>query len=144
MATPPNPAVASSAAPGGDMLSTILGALANRASTNPGQDFSQQSAALQGADPSMVLRQLEACNQMLGVLFVKTFQTLPNVANQVSATMKALSRAIKEAQQASNVNEAVGASAAGQGAGAPGAGPNPPPINFAAVTPGQTDQGAMT
>jgi hypothetical protein len=124
------------------MLSTILGALSNRASTNPGQDFSQQSAALQGADPSMVLRQLEQVNQILGVLFVKTFQTLPNVANQISATMKALSRAIKEGQQASNVTEAVSSNE--QGSSQSG---GQPPINFSPVTQGAVpgaDQGATT
>jgi hypothetical protein len=121
------------------MLSTVLGALSNRASTNPGQDFSQQSAALQGADPSMILRQLESTNQMLGVLFVKTFQTLPNVANQISATMKALSRAIKEAQQASNVSEVVNKGSED--------GSSQPPINFSAVSQGAVpgaDQGATT
>ena len=120
------------------MMGTILGALSNRASTNPGQDFSQQSAQLQGADPSMVLRQLESVNQMLGVLFVKTFQTLPNVANQISATMKALSRAIKEGQQASNVGEVVKGSEDGS---------QQSPINFSAVSQGQVpgaDQGATT
>lgn len=110
------------------MLGTILGALSNRASTNPGQDFSQQSAQLQGADPSMILRQLESTNQMLGVLFVKTFQTLPNVANQISATMKALSRAIKEAQQASNVGEVVSKGEDGSA--------GQPPINFSPVQQG--------
>jgi len=143
VATPPNPLAAQGGAPGGappggGMLSTILGALSNRASTNPGQDFSQQSAALQGADPSMILRQLEQVNQVLGVLFVKTFQTLPNVANQISATMKALSRAIKEGQQASNVTEAVGAN---EGGG------SQPPINFSPVSQGAVpgaDQGATT
>lgn len=139
MATPPNPLAAQGGAPpGGGMLSTILGALSNRASTNPGQDFSQQSAALQGADPSMVLRQLEQVNQILGVLFVKTFQTLPNVANQISATMKALSRAIKEGQQASNVTEAVSQNEQGSSQG---------PINFSPVAQGAVpgaDQGATT
>jgi hypothetical protein len=143
VATPPNPLVAPGGAPpGGGMLSTILGALSNRASTNPGQDFSQQSAALQGADPSMVLRQLEQVNQILGVLFVKTFQTLPNVANQISATMKALSRAIKEGQQASNVTEAVSANEQG-----PGQGGGQGPINFSPVAQGAVpgaDQGATT
>jgi hypothetical protein len=145
LATPTNPLMGGGAppgapggAPGGGMLSTILGALSNRASTNPGQDFSQQSAALQGADPSMVLRQLEAVNQVLGVLFVKTFQTLPNMANQISATMKALSRAIKEGQQASNVTEAVSKNEEGSGQG---------PINFSPVSQGAVpgaDQGATT
>jgi len=125
-------------APGGGMLSTILGALSNRASTNPGQDFSQQSAALQGADPGMVLRQLEQVNQVLGVLFVKTFQSLPNMANQISATMKALSRAIKEGQQASNVTEAVSKNEEGS---------SQPPISFSPVSQGTVpgaDQGATT
>lgn len=138
MATPPNPLVAGGAPQGGGMLSTILGALTNRSATNPGQDFSQQSAALQGADPSMVLRQLEQVNQVLGVLFVKTFQTLPNVANQISATMKQLSRAIKEGQQASTVTEAVSQNEQGASQG---------PINFSPVTQGAVpgaDQGATT
>ena len=138
MASPPNPLMGGGAPPGGGMLSTILGALSNRASTNPGQDFAQQSAALQGADPSMVLRQLEQVNQILGVLFVKTFQSLPNVANQISATMKSLSRAIKEGQQASNVTEAVSKNEEGS---------SQPPINFSAVSQGQVpgaDQGATT
>lgn len=138
MATPPNPLAAGGAPPGGGMLSTILGALTNRSATNPGQDFSQQSAALQGADPSMVLRQLEQVNQVLGVLFVKTFQTLPNVANQISATMKQLSRAIKEGQQASTVTEAVSSNEQGASQG---------PINFSPVAQGAVpgaDQGATT
>src|ERR1035437_5166334 len=109
------------------MLGAIMGALSKKASTNPGQDFSQQSAALQGADPSMILRQLESTNQMLGVLFVKAFQSLPNVANQISATMKALSRAIKEAQQASNVGEVVGKNEEGS---------TQPPISFSPVQQG--------
>jgi hypothetical protein len=121
------------------MLGTILGALSNRASTNPGQDFSQQSAQLQGADPSMILRQLDSINQMLGVLFVKTFQTLPNVANQISATMKALSRAIKEGQSASNVGEVVKNSEDGS---------TQPPINFSPVQqglpPGSDQQPGVT
>lgn len=137
MASPPNPLQGGGAPPqGGGGLGAILGALTNRASTNPGQDLSQQSSALQGADPSMILRQLESINQMLGVLFVKTFQSLPNVANQISATMKALSRAIKEGQQASNVGEVVGKS---EGAGSQ-------PISFSPVQQGLppgADQGGQ-
>ena len=90
----------------------------------------------------MVLRQLEQVNQMLGVLFVKTFQTLPNVANQISATMKALSRAIKEGQQASNVTEAVSSNEQGSSQGG-GQGS----INFSPVAQGAVpgaDQGATT
>jgi hypothetical protein len=120
---------------GGGGLSTILGALQNKTS-NPGQDLSKQMGDLQGADPSMILRQLESVNQVLGVLFVKSFQTLPNVANQISTTMKALSRALKEAQQASQVGETVGKTEAA--AGGPGA---PPPINFSAASGGETQPG---
>ena len=113
--------------PGGGQLATILGALANKTS-NPGQDLSKQMADLQGADPGMLLEQLESVNKVLGVVFVKSFQNLPNVANQVSATMKALSRAIKEAQQAAQVGETVGK------AGEAG---HPPPISFSPAMGGE-------
>lgn len=117
------------------MLGTILGALANKTGTNPGQDFQEQSAALQGADPSMILRQLEQLNQILGILFVRTFQTLPNLSNQISATMKQLSRAIKEGQQASGVSETVKKADGGS-----------PPIDFSAASSGMPGQstGQMT
>ena len=117
-------------APPNPMTSTVMGALANK-TANPGEDFAKQAANLQGADPSMILRQLEQVNQLLGVLFVKTFQSLPNVANNISATMKALSRAIKEGQQASNVGEVVGkADQANQ----------PPPISFSPAQGGENSQ----
>ncbi len=120
---------------GGGGLQTILGALQNKTS-NPGQDLSKQLGDLQGADPTMILRQLESVNQVLGVVFVKTFEHLPNVANQVSATMKALSRAIKEAQQASQVTETVGKTEA---AGAGGGGPAP--ISFSPAGGGDSAAG---
>ncbi len=116
---------------GGSALATVLGALQNKTS-NPGKDLSAQSAQLQGSDPTMILRQLESVNQVLGVLFVKTFQTLPNVANQISATMKALSRATKEIQQAANVSEVVGKNE--EGASPTGGGT--PPINFSPAMTG--------
>ena len=129
---PPIPGVGGGApgAPAGPQLATILGALANKTS-NPGVDLSKQSSDLQGADPSMVMRQLESINQVLGVLFVKTFQTLPNVANQISTTMKALSKALKEIQQASNVSEVVGSSEAAAG---------PQPVSFGPAMVGQNAQ----
>ena len=102
----------------------IQGALAGKTGANAGTSFAQKSADLQGADPTMVARQLDQINTLLGTLFVKTFQTLPNVANQISATMKALSRAIKEIQQASSVAEVVGQQ--------PNAQPAPPIQNSAA------------
>lgn len=133
MATPPIPGLGGGAPPGapaGPQLATILGALSSKTQT-PGQDLSKQSADLQGADPSLVMRQLESVNQVLGVLFVKTFQTLPNVANQISATMKALSKALKEIQQASNVSEVVGKSEATTG---------PQPVQFGPANIGQNAQ----
>lgn len=120
------------------MLATIMSALTKGQAPgggggNPGADLSQQMAGMQGADPTMVLRQLEQVNQLLGVLFVKTFQSLPNVANNISATMKSLSRAIKEAQQGSNVQEVVGKSDVGS---------QPAPINFSAAQGGENSQAA--
>jgi hypothetical protein len=107
----------------------VLGALQNR-QQSPGQSLSQQSAELQGADPSMILRQLESVNQVLGVLFVKSFQNFPNIANQISSTMKQLSRAIKEAQQGSSVSEVVGKNEEMTSA--------PPPISFGPAASGST------
>lgn len=126
MATPPSP-LAGAPSPGGGpdprLMATVMGALQNRTS-NPGKDVSAQMANVQGADPTMILRQLEQVNQLLGVLFVRTFENLPNLANQISATMKALSRAIKEGQQASSTSEVVGK---GQ----------QQPINFSAAQDGE-------
>ena len=115
---------------GGGALAQVLGQLQNRVSS-PGQDLAQQGAELQGADPTMILRQLEQINQVLGVLFVKSFQTLPNVANQISGTMKQLSRAIKEAQQAGSVSEVVGKNEETMG---------PQPIAFGPAQQGQNSQ----
>lgn len=120
MGASPNPALAS-------MLPTILGALSKR--TQDGAGSPAAAAANQGADPKMVLNQLNQIHQALGLVFVRTFQNLPNVANQVSATMKSLSRAIKEAQQGANVTEAVGQA------------DEKPPINFSAAQQGTGAQG---
>jgi len=89
-------------------MSAISARTQGAAGPTPGRDLAERFSEVQGADPSMVLRQLEQVNQILGVLFVKTFKELPNVANQISGTMKQLSRAVKEAQQAANVTETVG------------------------------------
>jgi len=135
MATAPNPMLAGGGGggPQNPMLATIMGALQNKTS-NPGQKFSEQAADLQGADPTMVLRQLEDVNKILGVLFVKTFETLPNLANQISATMKQLSRALKEAQQGSSVSEVVGKGEAG----------GPPPIRFSPAMGGENSSPGMS
>ena len=108
------------------LLGLVMGALQNRTAPGGGAaaPLSEGMAANQGADPTMIQRQLEQVNQILGVLFVRTFQTLPNVANQISATMKQLSRALKEIMQASNVTEAV-------------ADVSHPPIEFGAAKSGE-------
>jgi hypothetical protein len=118
------------------LLPIIMGALSNR-TQNPGQQFSEQQANLQGSDPGMIARQMEEINKVMGVLFVKTFQTLPNVANQISATMKAWSRALKEIQSAANVGEVVGKSEQAQQQPQP---PGGSPIDFSAAMQGQSSQ----
>jgi hypothetical protein len=118
------------------LLPVIMGALSGRTGSNAGQDFSQQQAQLQGSDPGMLARQMEEVNKVMGVLFVKTFQTLPNVANQISATMKVWSRAMKEIQGAANVGEVVGKSEQQTQAPSPGGAP----IDFSAASQGQSSQ----
>jgi hypothetical protein len=133
MSTAPNALMGGGGGPPNPNLAAILGALQNK-TASPAKNFSEQSAELQGADPTMVLRQLEQINSLLGVLFVKTFEKLPNIANNISATMKALSRAIKEAQQGSSVSEVVGKGEAG----------GPPPINFSPAMGGGNSSPGMS
>jgi hypothetical protein len=121
------------------LLPVILGALSGRTGSNAGQDFSKQQGELQGSDPGMIARQMEEVNKVMGVLFVKTFQTLPNVANQISATMKTWSRAMKEIQGAANVGEVVGKSDQQQQAPSPGG----PPIDFSAAMQGPSSSPDM-
>lgn len=130
MATPPNP-LAAGGSPAEGMLGPILGALNNRAS-NPGQDLAQQSAQLQGADPSITLRQLDNIKNMLVVLFVRNVQVLPDLANEISNVIKALTKAMEKGQKASQTTETVKA-ATEQNRG---------PISFGPVMPGipGTDQ----
>jgi hypothetical protein len=92
---------------GGPNLGTIMAALQNK-TANPGKELSEQTAELQGADPTMIARQSQSIYDVMGVLFTKTFQHLPNVAARVSDAMKAWQKVLKEIQQASNVSEVVG------------------------------------
>jgi hypothetical protein len=132
MATGTNPLMGGGGGPPNPNLAAIMGALQNK-TASPAKNFSEQSAELQGADPTMVLRQLEQINSLLGVLFVKTFEKLPNIANNISATMKALSRAIKEAQQGSSTAEVVG-----------NTGNQPSPINFSPALGGGNSSPGMS
>lgn len=111
---------------GNPLPGVSLGALSGQ---NAGGSPEQMGADLQGADPQMLLKQLDQVNKLLGVIFVQTFTRLPNVAGQVSKTMNQLQRAIKEANQASNVSSVV----------------KKPPIQMSAVggAPEQSDAGGM-
>jgi hypothetical protein len=72
-----------------------------------GSQLAQQSAELHGADPSLILRQLKKIKDAMGVMFIQTFQSLPNVAGHVSKTMATIDRAIKEAENATQTASAV-------------------------------------
>jgi len=109
MATPASPLTG-----GGNPIAAVLAALAQRQggaggqqAPGAGQDYAKQSADLQGADPGMLLRQVEQLEKLMGVMFVQTFQRLPNAANQLSKTMSQLSRVKKELQQAAGVQSAM-------------------------------------
>jgi hypothetical protein len=104
----------------------IQSALAGKTGANVGKDIGQQSADLQGADPTMIARGLDDIGNRLAKYFTLTWQTMPNVANQISATMKALTRAQKEISQASQVSEVVGQQPNAQPA---------PPINSSVAQP---------
>jgi hypothetical protein len=105
-----------------------MGALQNR-TTSPGQSVAQQAAQAQGADPTMLIRQMEMLNQVMGLLFIRSFQQFPNVANQISATMKQWSRAMKEAQEVGRVTDVVGKAEEQT--------ETPPPITFGPAQMGQ-------
>jgi hypothetical protein len=104
----------------------IQSALGGKTGASAGKGLAQQSADLQGADPTMIARQLDQIGDMLARLFTMTWQTMPNVANQISATMKTLTRAQKEIGQASQVSEVVGQQPNAQPA---------PPINASVAQP---------
>jgi hypothetical protein len=113
-------------APPGPQLATVLGALSGK-QQNPGADFAKQSAELQGADPTMVLRQLKQIGDALSVLFVKSYQTVPKGAGGISDTMKQLAKAVKHFEDAANVQSVVGE----------GGGDGPQPISFGPAMTGQ-------
>jgi hypothetical protein len=132
MASGGNPLMGGGGGGMGAMLPIILGALTKRtqdASASGAAPMAGQMAQNQGADDGMVLQQLNDIHKALGLVFVRTMENRPNVANNISATMKALSRAIKEAQQGANVGEVVGQTEAAQ---------PKPPINFSAAAQGQS------
>jgi len=95
-----------------------------------GMGASQMAGELHGADPTFLLKSLQALKQQLSQLFVQSSMRLPNVAGNIAKTMTTLDRAIKEAQQAaatqSVVRAPLGFSLAGgnaPGGGGPSGGP---------------------
>lgn len=104
----------------------LMGALSGQGQTgqdSPAMAFAQQSSELQKANPQQLVDQLTKIKELLGVMFVQTATVLPNVSDKISGTMKALSGAIKEAQQAMNVQQVMP-----QGGAQPGQGT--PPVGF--------------
>ena len=95
-------------------------------STDAGSQVSQLSSELHGADPAFLLRTLQSVKAALMAAFVQSGMRLPNVSGHLSATVKALDKALKELQSAQSTQQAVrpplGFSAA---SGAPGVGANP-------------------
>lgn len=97
---------------------------------NPGDQFASQVSELKGADPGGLIRQLKAIKQICAIILVQNMERLPNVSGKVSKLIPMLDQVIKEAQQASSVNNAVrnpigmGAAQPSQPEGAPPSGPN--------------------
>ena len=72
-----------------------------------GAQYSQQVSELKGADPGMLLRQVQKMKQICAVLMVQNLERLPNVAGKLSKLIPAFDGVIKEIQQARNVDSAV-------------------------------------
>jgi hypothetical protein len=72
-----------------------------------GAQYSQQVSELKGADPGMLLRQVQKMKQICAVLMVQNLERLPNVAGKLSKLIPAFDGVIKEIQQAKNVDSAV-------------------------------------
>lgn len=79
----------------------------NQGDPQIGDQLAQQSAELHGADPGMVLQQLNKIKSVMGALFIQTFQRMPNVSGHLSKSMATLDRAIKEAGNAAQTASAV-------------------------------------
>jgi len=72
-----------------------------------GAQYAQQVSELKGADPGMLLRQVQKMKQICAVLMVQNLERLPNVAGKLSKLIPAFDGVIKELQQAKNVDSAV-------------------------------------
>jgi hypothetical protein len=97
-----------------------------------GDAYSQQVAALKGADPGGLLKQLTAIKQIVAAMLVQNLERLPNVSGKLAKIIPSLDSVISEVQKAQNVNAAV--RNPGQGAGQ-GGGMQVPPIAMGAAQP---------
>ena len=146
MASPSNPlasllgpalnSISAGAGPGAGQGGGVPG----EGSTDAGSQVSQMSSELHGADPAFMLRTLMSIKSALMAVFVHAGMRLPNVSGHVAQTVKALDKAIKEAQSAQSTAGAVrpplGFSGASGMDGAPGASSpdNPQPVSGAPGT----------
>lgn len=69
--------------------------------------YAQQVSELKGADPGMLLRQVQKMKQICALLMVQNLERLPNVAGKLSKLIPSFDGVIKEIQQARNVDSAV-------------------------------------
>jgi hypothetical protein len=131
MGSQPNPlAGGGQSSPMGGMLMQALAAKTGatgggEGSGDPATEYASQVSELQGADPGMLLQQLNQIQKLLGVIFVQTIQRLPNVGGQISKVMNVMTKAIKETQQAASTASAIGKGKSAEGGG----------INFSAAQP---------
>ncbi len=91
-----------------------------------GEQYASQVAELKGADPGMLLRQLDQLKKVLANIAVQNMQRLPNVSGKIFKIIPQFDQVIKEVQQAQNVNSAVRN-----------------PISMGAATPPQETGGGM-
>lgn len=114
MATSANPLAAAVAARLGQLQGGAPVDSAGAPGSSPSSDGSdiatqlaQQSSELHGADPGMIQKQLKKFRDAIGVLYIQTFQAMPNVASHITKAMAPIDRAINEAEKAMQTASAV-------------------------------------
>lgn len=89
-----------------------------------GSAYAQQVSDLKGADPGMLLRQVQQIQKIMAVMAVQNMERLPNVASKIMKVVPQFDAIVKEIQSASAVDKAVR------------------PIQFGAANPTQPDTGS--
>lgn len=74
---------------------------------SPGDAYSQQVSELKGADPGGLLRQLKAIKQICAIMLVQNLERLPQLNKPLTKMLNDCGDAIKAAEEASKVNQAV-------------------------------------